>query len=129
MGKFILLLASIISFSSLSQVENISDSIIFKTRCDCLEAEYNFKKEFLGNLMNSNEDFILNPQFVEKHHLTTEKLNAINTRCEKYPDTETADTCPYERQLDDINLDYELVLRVIQMKPIQHHDIDESGKE
>lgn len=119
--SIIFILMMTITFSGFSQEDAVVDSTTFESKCDCLEAEYFFKKELLENLTFDEGETGLSTEFIEKYSLTWPKLEAIRTQCDQLTHSENdAETCPYGKLLCGISDDFELILRVIEMKRIPH---------
>ncbi|MDG1334239.1 MAG: hypothetical protein P8P74_18035 [Crocinitomicaceae bacterium] len=120
--SIIVILMMTITFCGFSQEESEADSTTFETLCDCLEAEYLFKKEFMENLSEVEGKIRLSKAFIEKYDFSWEKLKTIHARCYQITYSRIEEEpCSFEQKITELNPDFELVLRVIKMNGIPHN--------
>lgn len=111
------------SQSSASSEPNPIDTADIETKCECLQRKYDLKREILDNTkFDENGRLSIDPALVEKRQYTFLSLKALSEKCDQPTPAPDTETCPEEAQLTEIDADFELILRVIEMNALPHSD-------
>lgn len=119
----LLLLCSLRGFAQDSEPAKLNaiDTASIETKCACLQKKYDLKREILDNThFDENGNLLIDSTIIEKRQYTFLTLKAVSEKCSQIqPNPETA-PCPVEAKLTELNDDFELILRVIEMNAQPH---------
>ena len=99
------------------------DTAVLETKCECLQRKYDLKREALDNFkFDDNGRLTIDSALVEKRRYAFSSLKALSEKCDPLPFEQDSEPCTAEAQLTELDAEFELILRVIEMNGIPHRD-------
>lgn len=126
MKNFTLTLLLLCAFHGLAQNNDLSelnsiDTVSIETRCECLQRKYDLKREALDDFkFDENGQLTIDSALIEKRQYTFLSLKELSAKCDQLAPNTTTEPCPAEAKLTELDDEFELLLRVIEMNARPH---------